>query len=99
MMTVITETTIESGQEPPWDAAFEERLRDVQNQSGWISMQLLIPLDAPNKRVVIGTWQTRAAWEAWHTTETFQRTRKQMDAVKQSSSDDSWYEVVNTASS
>ena len=99
MMTVISETTIEPGQEPAWDKAFAERLADAENQPGWINVQLLIPLDAPNKRVVVGTWESRAAWEAWHTTEGFQRTRKQLDAVKQSDSREQWHEVVNIASS
>jgi heme-degrading monooxygenase HmoA len=94
MMTVITEITIEPGQEPAWDRAFTERMQDAQTQPGWVSMQLLIPLNSPNKRLVVGTWQTRADWEAWHTTEAFQRTRAQMDAVQQESGQEQWYEVV-----
>jgi len=97
MMTVITEITIEPGGEPRWDEAYERRLQDAQDQPGWISLQLLIPLDAPNKRLVVGTWQTRADWEAWHTTESFQQTRREMDAVQQSSGPEQWYEVVQRA--
>jgi heme-degrading monooxygenase HmoA len=94
MMTVITEITIEPGQEPKWDETFRTRYQDVKGQPGWLGMQLLIPLDAPNKRLVVGTWQTRADWEAWHNTKSFQKTRETMDSVKQSSSEDRWYEVV-----
>ena len=97
MMTVITETTIKPGQETQWDQAFQERLADAQQQPGWLALQLLIPLDAPNKRVVVGTWQSRAAWEAWHTTETFQRTRQQLNALGQSDGQERWYEVASTA--
>ncbi|MDP9371957.1 MAG: antibiotic biosynthesis monooxygenase [Chloroflexota bacterium] len=97
MMTIITETTIESGQEPQWDEAFQERLADARQQPGWIALQLLIPLEAPNKRVVVGTWETRAAWEAWHNTETFQRTRQRMNELDQSDGQERWYEVVSTA--
>jgi heme-degrading monooxygenase HmoA len=35
-----------------------------------------------NERVVIGTWETRADWEAWHATEAFQETREAMDAAR-----------------
>src|SRR3954451_14346537 len=94
MMTVITEITIEPGGEPAWDEAFRERLADAPNQRGWIGLQLLIPLDAPNRRVVAGTWESRADWEAWHTTETFARTRERMDAVQQKSAMDRWFEVI-----
>jgi heme-degrading monooxygenase HmoA len=99
MMTVITEVTIEPGQEPQWDKAYEERARDATNQPGWAGLQLLIPLDAPNKRVVVGTWQSRADWEAWHRTRSFQRTREQMDGVQQSGGHERWYEVVTRAGS
>jgi heme-degrading monooxygenase HmoA len=97
MMTVITEITIESGQEPAWDEAFRDRFKDAPNQPGWVSVQLLIPVDAPNKRLIIGTWQSRADWEAWHATEVFKRTREAMNGIQQSSGPEHWYEVVNRA--
>lgn len=97
MMTVITETTLEPGQEAQWDQAFAERLADVQGQPGWLGLQLLVPLDAPNRRVVVGTWEARAAWEAWHTTDTFRRTRQRMNELAQSDGQERWYEVVQSA--
>ncbi|GBD16304.1 hypothetical protein HRbin26_01199 [bacterium HR26] len=98
MMTVITEVTIEPGQEPQWDRAFQERIDDVRNQPGWIEVQLLIPVDAPNKRVVVGTWRSRADWEAWHETEVFKKTKEIMDAVEQQKGEDRWFEVVTRQS-
>ncbi len=97
MMTIVSETTIESGQEPAWDQVYRQRIDDAPNQEGWISMQLLIPLDAPNKRLVVGTWRSRADWEAWHATEVFQRTREQLDAIRQTPEPERWYEVVASA--
>ena len=98
MMTVITEIEIEPGQEPRWDEAFHQRFREASRQPGWVSVELLIPVDAPNKRVVVGTWQSRADWEAWHATEVFQRTRQEMNGVQQSGGQERWYEVVHMAS-
>lgn len=97
MMTIVSETSIEPGQEPAWDQAYRERIEDAPNQEGWISMQLLIPLDAPNKRLVVGTWRSRADWEAWHGTEVFQRSREQMDAIQQTPGPERWFEVVAAA--
>ena len=96
MMTIITETTLEPGQEPEWDRALRERLEDARNQPGFVSVQVLIPLEALNKRVVVGTWQTRADWEAWHSTETFQSTRQRMNQVEQSQGEERWFEVIET---
>jgi heme-degrading monooxygenase HmoA len=98
MMTVITEVEIEAGQEPQWDRAFHERFGEAPKQPGWVGVQLLIPVDAPNKRVVVGTWQSRADWEAWHSMPAFQRTRKAMDGVQQAGGQERWYEVVHQAS-
>ncbi len=95
MMTVVTEIEITSGQEPRWDAAFRDRLEDAPNQPGWVAIQLVIPLDAANKRVVIGTWESRADWEAWHNTDVFKSTRDRLNEVEQTSSEEAWYEVID----
>lgn len=97
MMTVITEITIHPGQEPRWDDAFNQRFKDAPNQPGWLGVELLIPIDAPNHRVVVGTWRSIDDWEAWHETSEFQRTRAIMDSVEQESGPERWYDVVDRA--
>jgi heme-degrading monooxygenase HmoA len=95
MMTIMTETTLKQGMEPQWDAAYRRRAEAVGDHDGWVSLQLLIPLDAPNKRVVLGTWQTRADWEAWHGDKVFLETREEMDAAEEAQDrQERWYEVV-----
>jgi heme-degrading monooxygenase HmoA len=59
---------------------------------GWIGSQLLIPLDGANKRVIIGTWETRAHWEAWHQDPAFAETREQLEGLEDGHSE--WYEVL-----
>ena len=56
MMTVITHVTLTPGREPEWDAAMRDRLETARDKEGWVGNQLVIPLDAPNERTVIGTW-------------------------------------------
>jgi heme-degrading monooxygenase HmoA len=94
MVTVVTHVVIEEGKEPQWDAGFRERVEAAREQEGWRGVQLCIPLDAMNERVVVGTWETRAAWEAWHASDTFQRTREQMDASEIERRGEWWHEVV-----
>jgi heme-degrading monooxygenase HmoA len=94
-MTVMTETTLKPGQEQQWDNAYERRADAVSAQDGWISLQLLIPEDSPNKRVVLGTWRSKEDWEAWHTSDVFRETREQMDAAEEAEDrQDRWFEVV-----
>jgi heme-degrading monooxygenase HmoA len=94
MMTVVTHVKITEGQEPEWDAAMRDRVVAVKEQPGFVGVQLCIPLDAPDERVVIGTWETRAAWEAWHESEAFQATRKRMDRCEGERAGEWWHEVV-----
>ena len=93
-MTIVTHVNLKEGSEPEWDAAMRERLSAARNQRGWIGGQLLMPLDGLNKRVIVGTWQTRADWEAWHNDETFAETRKRLQGLEASTPEQWWHEVV-----
>jgi heme-degrading monooxygenase HmoA len=94
MMTIVTHVSLKEGTEPEWDAAMRERLSAASDQAGWVGGQLLIPLDGLNKRVIIGTWQTRADWEAWHTDKTFAATRERLEGLEAGPSQQWWHEVI-----
>ena len=99
-MTVITETKVKAGREAAWDAAYHERAADARKQDGWVDLHLLVPEGDPTARVVVGTWRDKQAWQRWHQTETFQRTREALDAASDGGSgEDRWYEVVEQKSS
>jgi heme-degrading monooxygenase HmoA len=99
MLTVITETTVRQGSEADWDRAYRERAADAQKQPGWVDLHLLVPEDDGRNRVVVGTWQDRAAWEAWHTTDTFKRTREQLDAATEAHGSERWFRVAEQETS
>jgi heme-degrading monooxygenase HmoA len=94
MMTIVTRVTLREGSEPKWDAAMKARMESARDQAGWVGGQLAIPLDGPSSRVIIGTWETRADWEAWHTDPKFQETREQLKGLETRSSEEWWHEVV-----
>ena len=94
MMTIVTHVTLKEGSEPEWDAAMRERLEAARGRPGWVGGQLLIPLQAMNKRVIVGTWQTRADWEAWHADKAFAETRTRMDGLETGAGEQWWHEVV-----
>ncbi|CAN5461169.1 hypothetical protein BH23ACT6_BH23ACT6_23710 [soil metagenome] len=99
MLTVITETAVREGRESDWDEAYHERAADARKQEGWVDLHLLVPVDDRSRRVVVGTWQDRDAWERWHTTETFRRTRDRLDAATSEHGEDRWFEVVEEKTS
>ena len=93
-MTIVTHVTLKEGSEPEWDAAMRERLEAARGRPGWVGGQLLIPLQAMNKRVIVGTWQTRADWEAWHQDPAFAQTRQRLDGLEQGQAENWWHEVI-----
>jgi heme-degrading monooxygenase HmoA len=97
MMTVMTHVTLRPGSEPEWDSAMRDRLAAARGQPGWVGGQLLIPLDGLNRRVIVGTWVTRADWEAWHEDPAFLETRQRMEGLQEGPSEMTWYEVVTEA--
>jgi heme-degrading monooxygenase HmoA len=94
MMTIVSRVRIKEGDEPTWDDVFRERASAAREQPGFVSVQLAIPLDAPDERVVIGSWQTRADWEAWHNHDAFVETRKRLEAVEEEKAQERWHEVI-----
>ena len=49
MMTVVTTTRLRPGGEEEWDAAMRERFDSARGRPGWISGQLLTPVDEPGR--------------------------------------------------
>ena len=94
MMTIVTHVTLKEGSEPEWDAAMRARLGSVRGQRGWTCTQVLIPNDGMHKRVIIGTWQTRADWEAWHRDPAFAETRARLDGLEAAARQEWWHEVM-----
>jgi heme-degrading monooxygenase HmoA len=94
MMTIVTRVTLKEGTEPQWDDAMRERMLAARDQAGWIGGQIMIPLDGPNRRMIIGTWQTRAHWEAWHSDPKFAATRLRIDGLEAEPREEWWHEVI-----
>ena len=94
MMTIVTVVTLKEGHEPEWDASMRTRLDSVRECPGWVSTQVLIPTDGMNKRIIVGTWQTRADWEAWHRNPVFAETRARLDGLEAAPRQESWHEVM-----
>jgi heme-degrading monooxygenase HmoA len=94
MVTIITHVTLAPGVGPDWDILMRERMQAAQHQPGWIGGQLLVPLDDLNRRVIVGTWQTRAHWEAWHNDATFTETRRRLGMLEARPHEETWHEVI-----
>lgn len=97
MLTVITTTRLRPGAEEDWDAAMRERFESAHGRPGWVSGQLLTPVDEPEVRVIVGTWNTMDDWKAWHDDPAFLEQRDSLEKVATGPSDPVWYSVVDDA--
>src|SRR2546425_12374190 len=94
MMTIVTHVHLREGAGRDWDAAMRTRLSAARKASGWVGGQLLRPADKPDRRVIVGTWRTRANWEAWHHDPQFTETRQRLDGLESAPAEHWWHDVV-----
>ncbi len=97
MMTVLTTSKLRPGGERDWDAAMRERFNSAQHATGWISGQLLTPEDDPLTRVIVGTWNSREDWMAWHEDPAFQEKRTLLEGLEAAPNVSRWFSVVAEA--
>src|SRR4029078_10160696 len=79
MVTVVTRVRIRDGREAEWDEVFGDRARAARAQDGFRCVKLCCPEGAPSECVIVGTWETRENWQAWHRDEAFLETRRQLE--------------------
>ncbi len=94
MMTVLTTSRLRSGGEERWDAAMRERFESAQHMPGWVSGQVLTPEDDPYSRVIVGTWNSREDWMAWHDDPAFLDKRTVLEDLESEPNVTRWFTVV-----
>lgn len=98
MVTTVSEVNLREGSESAWDDLMRERLETVKGRPGWISGQVLKPAEgAGTKRIVIGTWESREAWAAWHRDPGFLDAREQLDRLESGRREQWWHEITAAA--
>jgi heme-degrading monooxygenase HmoA len=94
METVLTRVTLNDGAESDWDAIMRDRMSAAEASQGWIAGCILKPVEERNVRLVLGLWETRAAWDQWHRDPAFQETAERLEGLERDAGDGSWHEVL-----
>jgi heme-degrading monooxygenase HmoA len=94
METVITRVTLHDGAENEWDAVMRDRMAAAEASQGWLGGSILKPEEDGGVRVILGVWETRAAWEEWHRDSVFKETAERLAGLERDAGDGSWYEVL-----
>lgn len=95
MMTVVTTMKLQPSSAADWDQLIEERFRSAHHCDGWISGQLLSPADAEDTRVIVGTWRSKADWDAWHEDPAFLATKRPLDEIESEAHSSVWFDVID----
>lgn len=93
MMTVITTVQVKESREADWDSIMGQRLASAAGHDGFVDARILHPVEVRSGRVIFGTWESQADWEAWHTDPSFVEDRSRLDALQESDGETTWYEV------
>ena len=94
MMTIITRVKLRAGSTEQWDRAMHTRVQAARDAEGWVSAQLLKGVDDDLERAIVGVWESREAWSAWHDDDAFRDTREQLKGIEEGPQESVWFEVV-----
>jgi heme-degrading monooxygenase HmoA len=94
MEAVITRVVLNAGADLDWEAAMRDRMGAAESADGWIGGSILTPENDRNARLIVGLWETRAAWEQWHRDPAFRETAERLAGLERDSGEASWHEVV-----
>jgi len=94
MMTIVTHVDLKEGAGRDWDAVMRTRLSAAKKRPGWVGGQLLRPADKQDRRVIVGTWKSRADWEAWHHDPQYTETRQRLDGLESAPAEHWWHDVL-----
>jgi heme-degrading monooxygenase HmoA len=94
MVTIVTNVQLKEGVDQEWDAVMGSRMTGAKKQPGWVGGQLLRSEEDAMRRMIIGTWTSRADWKRWHEDPRFAETRRQLDGLVSGPEEHWWHEVV-----
>lgn len=97
MESVITRVVLNEGTESEWEAVMRDRMTAAESSPGWIGGSILAPEGERNVRLILGLWETRAAWEQWHDAPAFRDTAERLQGLETDTGTPSWHEVVYAA--
>lgn len=94
-LTIITHHVLrDDSAAQEWDSTMYDRLTAAREQPGWIGGQLLRAVNDRTLRTIVGTWESREDWEAWHGEDAFRGTRERLEGLQSRPSETAWYEVI-----
>ncbi len=96
-MTIVTNVRLRPEGIEQWDSVMHARLEIARGRPGWVSAQLLRGVDQPLARAIVGVWNSKDDWAAWHHDETFRATREQLEGLEDGTTESAWFEVVENA--
>jgi heme-degrading monooxygenase HmoA len=97
MESVITRVVVNEGAEADWEAVMRDRMTAAESFDGWVGGSILAPEGEAGARIILGLWETRAAWAQWHDAPAFRETAERLQGLERDPGTASWNTVVYAA--
>jgi len=94
MESVITRVVVHGGSAADWEAVMRDRMTAAETSPGWIGGSILTPEGDADARVIVGLWESRAAWQQWHEDPAFRDTAEQLKGLESDAGTPTWHQVV-----
>jgi heme-degrading monooxygenase HmoA len=94
MDAVITRVVVSDGAQSEWEAVMRDRMTAAESSDGWIGGSILTPEGDSSGRLIVGLWETRAAWEQWHEDPAFRDTGERLKGLESDAGTATWHAVV-----
>jgi heme-degrading monooxygenase HmoA len=94
MEAVITRVVVNRDAASEWETVMRERMTAAESADGWIGGSIVTPEDEADARVILGLWETRAAWQQWHEDPAFRDTAERLSGLETDAGTATWHEVI-----
>lgn len=83
MFVAMSRFAVLNGMESEVSQAFKKRPHLVDQEPGFIKMEVLSPVDKSNEFILLTYWDDEASWQAWHHSEAYKHSHKDIpDGLK-----------------
>jgi heme-degrading monooxygenase HmoA len=93
MHVVLGRVSIRADSASEWDSQWLERAEGARRFPGWKGAELLVPVDRPNERVIVGWWATREDFDHWRSSSEWESGEEQLRQHQLGSPEIEWHEV------
>jgi heme-degrading monooxygenase HmoA len=93
MHVVLGRVIVRSDSAAEWEAKWSARAEGARQFPGGGGAELLMPVDHPDERVIVGWWTTRENFDHWRASPDWEASEQQLQKLQGGAPEIHWYEL------